>query len=68
MQFDQGEGLDMAEQVYTNYRLQLPEGESLGTLVVRDGCIADVQPGVVPQGHDGQGAIPDAGIGGTAYG
>ena len=55
MQFDQGEGLDMAEQVYTNYRLQLPEGESLGTLVVRDGCIADLQPGVVPQGQDGQG-------------
>lgn len=45
----------MTEQVYTNYRLQLPDQESLGTLVVRDGRIADVQPGVVAQGQDGAG-------------
>ena len=45
----------MVESVYTNYRLQLPTEEILGTLVVRDGAIADIQPGVVPQGHDGQG-------------
>ncbi|MDA0267683.1 MAG: phosphonate metabolism protein PhnM [Cyanobacteria bacterium] len=45
----------MAEQVYTNYCLQLPDQEVLGTLVVRDGTIADIQPGIVPQGHDGNG-------------
>ncbi|MEM6838018.1 MAG: alpha-D-ribose 1-methylphosphonate 5-triphosphate diphosphatase [Cyanobacteria bacterium P01_C01_bin.120] len=45
----------MAEQVYTNYRLQLLDREVLGTLTVRDGRIADVQPGVVAQGYDGQG-------------
>jgi alpha-D-ribose 1-methylphosphonate 5-triphosphate diphosphatase len=45
----------MKEQLYTNYRLQLPDQEILGTLVVRDGEIADIQPGVVSQGQDGQG-------------
>lgn len=45
----------MNEQIYTNYRLQLPEQEVLGTLVVQDGRIADIQPGVISQGQDGQG-------------
>ncbi|MBW4646888.1 MAG: phosphonate metabolism protein PhnM [Goleter apudmare HA4340-LM2] len=45
----------MKEQVYTNYRLQLPQEELLGTLVVRDGLIADIQPGVVTHGENGQG-------------
>ncbi|MEM9092889.1 MAG: phosphonate metabolism protein PhnM [Cyanobacteria bacterium P01_F01_bin.53] len=45
----------MTEQTYTNYRLQLPDQEVLGTLVVKDGRIADIQPGVVTTGHNGQG-------------
>ena len=43
------------EQIFTNYRLQLPDQELLGTLIVRDGTIADIQPGTVGAGHDGQG-------------
>jgi alpha-D-ribose 1-methylphosphonate 5-triphosphate diphosphatase len=45
----------MNEQVYTNYRLQLENQEVLGTLVVRDGKIAEIQPGIVTQGQDGNG-------------
>ena len=45
----------MLEYIYTNYRLQLPDDEILGTLVVRDGMIAEIQPGAVSQGQDGQG-------------
>ncbi|QIR36049.1 phosphonate metabolism protein PhnM [Tolypothrix sp. PCC 7910] len=45
----------MNEQIYTNYRLQLPNQEILGTLVIRDGLIADIQPGVVSQGQNGEG-------------
>lgn len=45
----------MNEQIYTNYRLQLPDQEILGTLLVRDGKIADIQPGVMTLGEDGQG-------------
>lgn len=45
----------MAESVYTNYRLQLPDQEILGTITVRDGAIADIQPGVVAHGQDGAG-------------
>jgi alpha-D-ribose 1-methylphosphonate 5-triphosphate diphosphatase len=45
----------MDEQIYTNYRLQLPNEEVLGTLVVRDGLIADIQPDVIFTGQDGQG-------------
>jgi alpha-D-ribose 1-methylphosphonate 5-triphosphate diphosphatase len=45
----------MTEQIYTNYQLQLPDREVLGTLVVRDGRIADIQPGVVSHGQNGQG-------------
>ncbi|MGB3790960.1 MAG: alpha-D-ribose 1-methylphosphonate 5-triphosphate diphosphatase [Phormidesmis sp.] len=45
----------MKEQTYTNYRLQLPDQEVLGTLVVRDGRIADIQPGTVATGQDGDG-------------
>lgn len=46
----------MNEHVYTNYCLLLPDQEVLGTLVVRDGHIAEIQPGLVGQGQDGQGA------------
>lgn len=45
----------MTQQIYTNYRLQLPEGEILGSLVVEDGEISDIQPGVVNWGQDGDG-------------
>lgn len=45
----------MNEQIYTNYRLQLPDQEILGTMVVRDGTIVEIQPGTVTQGQDGQG-------------
>lgn len=45
----------MTEQIYTNYRLQLPDQEILGTVVVRDRAIADIQPGTVTQGQDGGG-------------
>lgn len=45
----------MTEAVFTNYRLQLPDEEVLGTLVVRDGIIAEVQPDVVSQGQNGNG-------------
>ncbi|MEA5581497.1 phosphonate metabolism protein PhnM [Nodularia harveyana UHCC-0300] len=45
----------MNEQIYTNYRLQLPDQEILGTLVVRDGLIADIQPGIVNSGENGEG-------------
>ncbi|MEL7069447.1 MAG: alpha-D-ribose 1-methylphosphonate 5-triphosphate diphosphatase [Cyanobacteria bacterium J06581_3] len=45
----------MKEQIFTNYRLQLPTEELLGTLVVREGKIADIQPGVVDTGQDGEG-------------
>ena len=45
----------MKEQVYTNYLLQLPEQEVLGTLVVKEGTIADIQPGKASTGQDGQG-------------
>lgn len=45
----------MNEQIYTNYRLQLPDQEVLGTLVVRNGTIADIQPGVITQGQNGNG-------------
>jgi len=41
------------EQIYTNYRLQLSDREILGTLVVRDGSIADIQPGIVSGGING---------------
>lgn len=45
----------MNEQVFTNYRLLLPDKEVLGTLVVRDGRIADIQPDRVQKGLDGNG-------------
>ncbi len=45
----------VAEQVYTNYRLLLPDQELLGTLVVREGLIADIQPGITATGQDGGG-------------
>ncbi len=42
----------MKEQIYTNYRLQLPSEEIIGTLVVRDGVIADIQPESVKNGQN----------------
>ncbi|MEB3229532.1 MAG: alpha-D-ribose 1-methylphosphonate 5-triphosphate diphosphatase [Leptolyngbyaceae bacterium] len=45
----------MNEYIYTNYRLQLSDQELIGTLVVREGQIADIQPGVVAQGQNGEG-------------
>ncbi|MGD1899109.1 MAG: alpha-D-ribose 1-methylphosphonate 5-triphosphate diphosphatase [Phormidesmis sp.] len=44
----------MKEQIYTNYRLQLPDQEIIGTLVVKDGRIADIQPGTVSGGQNGE--------------
>lgn len=52
----------MNEQIYTNYRLQLPNEEIVGTLVVRDGLIADIQPGVMSNGQNGQGEYLMAGL------
>lgn len=48
-------GDDMTEHIYTNYRLQLPGQEIIGTLVVREGKIAEIQPGTVSQGQNGDG-------------
>lgn len=45
----------MKEKVYTNYRLQLPNQEVIGTLVVKNGIITDIQPGRVSHGEDGEG-------------
>ena len=44
----------MQEQIYTNYRLLLPTEEVLGTIAIRDGIIADIQPGIVSQGKNGE--------------
>ena len=43
------------EKVYTNFRLQLPNQEFLGTLIVKDGIISDIQPGISSLGEDGEG-------------
>lgn len=45
----------MNEGIFTNYRLQLPAEEVIGTLVIRDGMIADIQPGIVSHGQNGAG-------------
>ena len=45
----------MQPQIYTNYRLLLPNEEILGTIAVTDGIITDLQPGIVSQGQDGSG-------------
>ena len=45
----------MQPQIYTNYRLLLPDEEILGTIAVTDGIITDLQPGIVSQGQDGGG-------------
>ncbi|MGD1712202.1 phosphonate metabolism protein PhnM [Dapis sp. BLCC M172] len=45
----------MNEKIYTNYRLQLPDQEIIGTLIVRDGKIAEIQPGIVNIGQNGEG-------------
>ncbi|MEL6578817.1 MAG: alpha-D-ribose 1-methylphosphonate 5-triphosphate diphosphatase [Cyanobacteria bacterium J06621_12] len=46
----------MQEKIYTNYRLLLPDEEILGTITIKEGRIADIQPGVVSQGQNGAGA------------
>lgn len=46
----------MQEQVFTNCLLLLPDRELLGTLIVRDGQIADIQPGISQAGQDLDGA------------
>lgn len=43
------------EQILTNYRLQLPDQELLGTLVIREGRIAEIQPGCSRIGLNGEG-------------
>lgn len=43
------------EKIYTNYRLQLPNQEILGTLIVKNGIISDIQPGISSVGEDGGG-------------
>ena len=45
----------MQEQVYTNYRLLLPNEEIIGTIATKDGIITDIQPGVVSRGQNGDG-------------
>ena len=45
------------EQILTHYRLQLPDQEILGTVVIREGAIAEIQPGVSALGQDGGGQI-----------
>ena len=45
----------MQSQIYTNYRLLLPDEEMLGTIAVTDGIITDIQPGIVSQGQNGDG-------------
>ena len=45
----------MGERIHTNYRLVMRDREMLGTLVTRDGRIADIQPGVSACGEDGRG-------------
>ena len=40
------------EAVHTNARIVTPDSEFIGTLVVRDGVIADIQEGVVAAGED----------------
>ena len=45
----------MQEQIYTNYRLLLPDEEVLGTIAVKDGIITDIQPGIISGGQNGDG-------------
>ena len=45
----------MQSQIYTNYRLLLPDEEVLGTIAVTDGIITDIQPGIVSKGQNGEG-------------
>lgn len=45
----------MPEQIYTNYRLLLPDTEMLGTIAVTNGTITDLQSGIVSQGQNGDG-------------
>jgi alpha-D-ribose 1-methylphosphonate 5-triphosphate diphosphatase len=50
------------ETIYTNFRLVLPDGECLGTLVSRNGKISDIQPGRSVHGRDGEGAYLSPGL------
>lgn len=45
------------EQILTRYRLQLPDQELLGTIVIREGRVADIQPGISSIGQDGGGQL-----------
>jgi alpha-D-ribose 1-methylphosphonate 5-triphosphate diphosphatase len=45
----------MPELVFTNYRLVLESEVLTGTLIVRDGVIVEIQPGVVRTGEEGEG-------------
>jgi alpha-D-ribose 1-methylphosphonate 5-triphosphate diphosphatase len=47
----------LGRATYTNTKLQLPDGELLGTLVVEDGRIVDIGAGSVRSGIDLGGAI-----------
>ncbi len=50
------------EQILTNYRLQLPDQEILGTVVIQAGRIAEIQPGVTALGQDGEEQILMSGL------
>lgn len=52
----------MNEQIYTNYRLLLPNEEILGTLVVRNGKIADIQPGITKKRRERRREISHTGV------
>ena len=57
----------MPEKIYTNYSLLLPNEEILGTIAVEDGIIADIQPGVVSDGQNGEGDYSNAWFNRTPY-
>jgi alpha-D-ribose 1-methylphosphonate 5-triphosphate diphosphatase len=46
-----------ARTTYTNVRLQLPNGEIFGSLVVEDDRIVDIAEGSVRHGFDGNGSV-----------
>ena len=52
----------MTETILTNARIVCPDREVNGTLVLENGCIADILPRNVPGGTDLQGAILIPGV------
>ncbi len=52
----------MTETVLTNARIVCPDRELQGTVVIEDGCIADILPSSLPDGVDLRGAILIPGI------